>query len=227
MQSVEIGVALLVALARAGGPMSLRDLSAAAGMSPAKVHRYMVSFVESGMVDHRRSGTYDLGRVAGEIGMEALMRVDVVNRAAYALADIVEDVGLSGLLSIWSRRGPTVVRWERGREAMPAIIGIGSVLPISTTCTGRAFLTHLPDRLVDELLALETAGEPATAAELRALESDPVIFRNSKYAGEAAAIARPVLDYSGTAVAVLTLHTSDARNIAPDGPAEQALRAFH
>ena len=35
VQSVEIGLRLLVALAKAGGPMSLRDMSESAGMPPA------------------------------------------------------------------------------------------------------------------------------------------------------------------------------------------------
>ncbi|MFY8105148.1 MAG: helix-turn-helix domain-containing protein, partial [Ramlibacter sp.] len=42
IQSVEVGFALLDALARAPGPLMLRDLAAAAGMSAAKAHRYLV-----------------------------------------------------------------------------------------------------------------------------------------------------------------------------------------
>lgn len=227
VQSVEIGLRLLVALAKAGGPMSLRDMSESAGMPPAKVHRYMVSLVETGMVDHRRSGTYELGRVAAEIGMESIMRVDLVNRAAQVLGEIVEDVHLPGFLSVWSRRGPTVVRWERGREPMAAVLGIGTVLPIASTCTGRAFAAHLPDSVVEPLLARETASRPITAAELRAGEEDLAIFRaGSAFQRGGEAIARPVFDYTGVAVAVMTLHAHRPEDIAPGSAAETALRAF-
>jgi len=44
IQSVEVGFALLDAFARSAGPLILRDLAAAAGMSAAKAHRYLVSF---------------------------------------------------------------------------------------------------------------------------------------------------------------------------------------
>ena len=44
IQSVEVGFALLDTLARAIGPLMLRDLAGAAGMNPAKAHRYLVSF---------------------------------------------------------------------------------------------------------------------------------------------------------------------------------------
>ena len=44
IQSVEVGFALLDAFARSAGPLILRDLAAAAGMSAAKAHRYLGSF---------------------------------------------------------------------------------------------------------------------------------------------------------------------------------------
>ncbi len=44
IQSVEVGFELLDVLARADGPLMLRDLAAAAGMSAAKAYRYLVSF---------------------------------------------------------------------------------------------------------------------------------------------------------------------------------------
>lgn len=44
IQSVEVGFSLLQALGQAPGPLMLRDLARAAGMSAAKAHRYLVSF---------------------------------------------------------------------------------------------------------------------------------------------------------------------------------------
>ena len=50
IQSVEVGYALLDVLAHSPGPMMLRDLAAAAHMSAAKAHRYLVSFQRLGLV---------------------------------------------------------------------------------------------------------------------------------------------------------------------------------
>ncbi len=62
IQSVEVGFALLDALARAIGPLMLRDLAAAAGMSAAKSHRYLVSFQRLGLVvQAARRWSADLG----------------------------------------------------------------------------------------------------------------------------------------------------------------------
>ena len=227
VQSVEVGVRLLAALARAPGPMSLSELSAKTSMSPAKVHRYMASFVETGMVDHRRSGAYSLGRLAGEIGMAAISRVDVVNRAADRLPDLVEQTDANGMLTVWGLNGPIVVRWERSRVPLATVLGVGSTLPIATTATGRAFASYLPDRVVGPLLAEETRHDPVDLATLRAVDNDGVIFRADElFMPGAYSLARPVLNYDGTAMAVVTLISADRRLIKSGGLPERALRDF-
>jgi DNA-binding IclR family transcriptional regulator len=50
VQSIEVGVPLLQALAEHGAPMMLRDLALRTGMPAAKAHRYLVSFVRTGLV---------------------------------------------------------------------------------------------------------------------------------------------------------------------------------
>lgn len=74
IQSVEVGHALLEALARARGPLMLRDLAAAAGMRAAKAHRYLVSFQRLGLVSLGSTATFDTawdGRVATTLGRAA------------------------------------------------------------------------------------------------------------------------------------------------------------
>ena len=95
VQSVEVSVRLLTALARHPGPMALSHLAAEVDMPAAKVHRYLASFVETGMVQHRRSGTYDLGERAAEIGLAAVGRIDYVNQVADGLPGLVEATGLT------------------------------------------------------------------------------------------------------------------------------------
>ena len=63
--SVEVGGQLLRALTESDGPMMLRDLAASAGMTAAKAHPYMVSFMRLGLVEQdRASGRYELGPLA-------------------------------------------------------------------------------------------------------------------------------------------------------------------
>lgn len=225
VQSVEVAVTVLRALALAGGPLQLSDLAARVGMAPAKVHRYMASLVETGMVHHRGSGSYDLGPVAAEIGMAAVARVDAVNRAADAMPALVEETGVTAMLSVWGTRGPTVVRWERARRPLVTVLGVGSVLPIRTTATGRAFAAHLPDRVVRERLAEEA---PGAAVDLPALrrDADGLFVADATYIPGLFALARPVLDLTRQAVAAVTLISTDRDVLDLGGPAAARLRAL-
>ena len=48
IQSIEVGFSLLDVLTNEPRAMMLRDLAQRAGMSPAKAHRYLVSFLRLG-----------------------------------------------------------------------------------------------------------------------------------------------------------------------------------
>ena len=73
---------VLEVLARGDGPLMLRDLAAAAGMSAAKAHRYLVSFQRLGLVQQDSISTrYELGPAALRVGLAALSRVDAVRMA--------------------------------------------------------------------------------------------------------------------------------------------------
>jgi hypothetical protein len=80
IQSVEVGFELLNALSQAPGALMLRDLAAAAGMSAAKAHRYLVSFQRMGLVAQDPLSTrYDLGPAALRLGLASLSRLDAVS----------------------------------------------------------------------------------------------------------------------------------------------------
>ena len=61
IQSIEVGVPLLAALVDAAKPLTLRDLAAGAGMTSAKAHPYLVSFIRVGLVQQDSiTGQYEL-----------------------------------------------------------------------------------------------------------------------------------------------------------------------
>src|SRR3954469_10502584 len=94
IQSVEVGFGLLQALSKAPGPLMLRDLAAAAGMSAAKAHRYLVSFQRLQLVVQDGASTrYDLGPAALKLGLASLSRLDAVKLARQRVAALAEQIG--------------------------------------------------------------------------------------------------------------------------------------
>lgn len=227
VQSVEVSVTVLAALARARGPVSLSDLSNAIDMAPAKTHRYLASFVDSGMVTQRASGTYDLGPLAAEIGVAAIARVEPVNRAADALAELVEDTGFSATLSVWGSYGPTVIRWEKSATPLVTTLGLGAVLPATRSATGRVFLTYLPDRLLKDMVRAETGSDLEALRDVRDdIRAYGVAIADAEFIPGLYALAAPITDAQGALAAVATLVGTNREILSPDHAARRMLLSF-
>ncbi|MEY2771732.1 MAG: HTH-type transcriptional regulator YiaJ, partial [Pseudomonadota bacterium] len=140
IQSVEVGFALLDVLAQQRQPLMLRDLAAAAGMSAAKAHRYLVSFQRLGLVVQDSASTlYELGPAALRLGLSALSRVDAVRMARERLPGLMHALGHTLALAVWGNRGPTLVHWQESPLAVPVNLRLGDVMPMLSSATGRCF----------------------------------------------------------------------------------------
>ncbi len=158
IQSVEVGHALLEALARARGPLMLRDLAAAAGMSAAKAHRYLVSFQRLGLVSQDAATTrYDLGPAALRLGLAAITRLDAVKLARERLPALMPQISHTLALAVWGNHGPTIVHWEESPEAVTVNLRLGDVMPLLSSATGRCFIAHVSREAIAPLLRSEMA----------------------------------------------------------------------
>ena len=175
IQSVEVGFALLDALARAAGPLMLRDLAAASSMSAAKAHRYLVSFQRLGLVIQDAATTrYDLGPAALKLGLASLSRIDAVKLARERVGSLMLQMGHTLALAVWGNQGPTIVHWEESPQAVTVNLRLGDVMPLLSSATGRCFAAHMSrdamaPMLHDELVRarkLARPDVPRTQAEL-------------------------------------------------------------
>jgi len=241
IQSLDGALHLLKVLAAGRAAMTLTDLARAADMPVPKAHRYLASFAAAGLVEQRaRSGRYDLGPAALSIGLAAMARSDVVNRTAEALVHLTDETGHTALLSIWGDQGSTVVRWERSPTFFVTSLGLGAVLPLLDSATGRVFLAHLPkpvteNRLRGEMKTARGRAEPlldgpssrvGVSALVAQTRADGFASVDGRFIPGLAAIAAPVLDWQGDAALAVTLIAKDPGITAPDGVAVQSLKAF-
>ncbi len=209
VQSVETGMALLAALAaRARVPASLSDLAAAAGMAPAKAHRYLVSLIRAGMVEQdRASGRYRLGGAALNVGLAALGALDVMRLAGEALERLCEAIDETVLLAVWGNKGPVVVRWEEASRPVTTNVRAGSVMPLLNSATGRVFAAFLPEAQTTAMIAAEAAQAPALAEGYDTILSETRTRGLGRVKGDllpgVAGLAAPVFDHQGDLVAVI------------------------
>ncbi|OOG45111.1 IclR family transcriptional regulator [Polaromonas sp. A23] len=144
IQSVEVGFSLLQVLGASPGALMLRDLAAAAGMSAAKAHRYLVSFQRLELVTQDSGSTrYDLGPAALKLGLASLSRLDSVKVARQRLGPLMEQIGQTLALAVWGNQGPTIVHWEESPQAITVNLRLGDVMPLLSSATGLCFCAFM------------------------------------------------------------------------------------
>ncbi len=228
IQSVDVALRIVAQLARLNGPVSLSDLARACELAPSKVHRYLASFVAAGMVTQTgRSGKYDLGPAALELGLAAMARLDFVNRCSDAMPDLRDATGMTALLSVWGSQGATVVRWEKAPAPVITSMGLGTSLPLLTSASGRVFLSYAAPGTVESKLAEELK---ITDINVDKLRNDTRQLGYSTVDGRfipgLVACAAPVLDWQGYAQCVITLIGTDAKAITKNAKPIQLLTDF-
>ncbi|MDL5033028.1 IclR family transcriptional regulator [Pelomonas sp. APW6] len=212
IQSVEVGGQLLVALAHHGRPLALKDLAREAGMTPAKAHPYLVSYIKLGLVEQENGGgRYGLGPLALQLGLISLQQYDPVRLATPRIEELALSLGHTVAIAVWGNRGPTIVRVAEAPSPVHISMRHGTVMSLRGTASGRLFAAYLPPAQVLEALRLN---ETADAEPARFTPTFEAILAQTRATGLAqsrdgvvagvSALAAPVFDDGGRMVLSLT-----------------------
>jgi DNA-binding IclR family transcriptional regulator len=156
IQSIEIGSKILRVVQESPIALQLKDISSRTGMPPSKVFRYLVSFVETGLLrQNPQNGRYDLGPFCLELGLSALGRIDEMDVLWDGLVRVTEELGRDAHFSVWSAGGPMIARWKHGLTEIAIRVRDGAVLPLLSSATGRVWACHLPRTQTEPLMTRE------------------------------------------------------------------------
>lgn len=222
VQSVEVGFKIIRALEVAERPMPLRDIAAAADLSPSQAHIYLVSFIREGLAYQDAStGHYGLGRFAIQLGLSAIRQLDVVAFAQEELMGLQKSTGFAAYLSLWGNRGPSIVAKVDGFIQGSLTVRLGYVLPLLTSATGHVFVAYLEDELTRDLRQEEIANARTSPANgdvsgdaplpndvgklIKSVRSSGFAMTTNSINSNFGAVAAPVFDFSGRIVAALTI----------------------
>jgi DNA-binding IclR family transcriptional regulator len=238
IQSIEVGFRLLEVLTNEPRAMMLRDLAQRAGMSPAKAHRYLVSFLRLGVVaQDPLSGRYELGGFALQLGLARLARVDGVKLARIALAELRDRLDLTVGIAVWGNQGPTVVHWMESSHPAKASLKLGDVMPLLGSATGLLFAAYLPSGKTAAMIERELADSrrsshadgPRTAEEVERVLAEVRAHEAARVEGMLLptihAFCMPVFDSTGDlALGLIALGHEGVFDIRWDGAIDTALR---
>lgn len=159
-------VALLDALAQAGGPASLKVLSADTGLPPSTAFRILAAATEHGLVEREAGGAYRLGprllALAGRLGAG----LDVRAQARPIMERLCDALGETINLTV--REASQVVYVERviPQRSLRVEQVVGSRAPLHTTAVGKLMLGEGGREAVEAYAA--TTGLPRFTANTRA-----------------------------------------------------------
>ena len=239
VQSIETGGAILTALAKAGGPVKLRDLAETLGMASAQLHPYLVSFRNINMVEQTETGQYQLGPFALHLGLTRLRNQNAYRETIRRVPELADTLQLMVSISVWGMHGPTIVYLQESEARIHSNVVVGGTYMVTMTATGRAFAAFMPSKITEPLARAELDGRapplyaiPGVSAETFRREVAEVrrlgysITRDAPIPG-VSAVAAPVFDHTGTVQLVVTaIGPSNYIDLSPDGPCVTRLMAF-
>lgn len=217
IQSVEVGARLLKVLAHHRRPMMLKDLAQEAEMPPAKAHRYLVSFIRTGLVEKDEpTGRYGLGSFSLDLGLACLITLDPVRLATPILDDLCEQINETVALAVWGTHGPTIVRLAEAGGVVTVTVRAGTVLPVLNSATGRIFAAchksvhtkQMVDAALEEAARQSGKSLKSVSQEFSAILDEVGTHGYSRSSGSITpginGFSAPVYDHSGRMVAAIT-----------------------
>ncbi|GGE63435.1 DNA-binding IclR family transcriptional regulator [Paenalcaligenes hominis] len=237
IQSVETGHRLLAALVQAAHPLPLGELAAAAEMTSAKAHPYLVSFINVGLVRQDAiTGHYELGPFAMQMGLVSLHHSTPLRTAHSIVTETAAEIGHTLATAVLGSHGPTIVHLCEASYPVHVNMRAGTVMSMRYTATGHVFAAWLAPKVAQHYLDREFADSAVLrSTHLEYEEHDFQALLNDVRTQGAAqalgnplpgidAISVPVFDHSGNIVLALTsIGPTAVFDVSLDGPIAQAI----
>lgn len=217
IQSINVGFSILDVLLKSPKPLPLKEISERSGLSPSKIHSYLVSFLYLNIVEQNPStGFYSLGNYCLKLGLGYLDQVELVAVCKPAMEELAHDLGHTVFLGVWGNRGPTIINRVDGAFSQTIFdLRIGSVLPLLLSALGKNFAAHLPETVISPMIIEEintnknVVGFPSDLDEiqesLNEIRLNGVSQSRSGILTDFTAISAPVFDFSRTMIAGITI----------------------
>lgn len=227
VRSMEMGSKILFALARIGKPATLSEIAAETATAPAKLHRYLVSMLKSGLVAQpKKSGVYCLGAGAIQIGLSALQHNDFCSLMGPRLDGIRDALDVTCFAAVMGNMGPTVFAQAIASNTVAIFVRVGSVLPMDRSATGWTFGAYISERQYRALRGIDRDKQPPDVvdryATVRRLGCSAI---TDEYVRGISAISYPVFGMNDTIEgAVTALGATGSFDNAIDGAISRHLR---
>jgi IclR family transcriptional regulator, KDG regulon repressor len=213
--AVDRAIDLLHAIARAGRPLTLSELSEITSTSRSTAYNTLATLQAHGFVEKNpRFKTYRLGLALFELGNAYLAQVSLTPAFMECAEHLVAAPGEAVKLAMRDGRDVVFLATQEGPHSVYTVAQAGSRLPAHASAVGKVLLAPLSDAELDTLYTDYEfpVRTPHTIATLAALQEEVRFARLNGHAfdrEESAlgvnCIAAPVYDHTQTVVAAMSV----------------------
>lgn len=184
--------------------LTAADIADATGLNRTTAYRYCASMAAAGILERgSRRGTFALGGLMLELGVQALGRRRVVEIAGSHLQRLRTAVRMTAVLSVRGTTGPVVALTEEDTSRV-VVMTVHPGTKLDPTAAQSQLMFAYGDAS-----AMETATAGMSPAQRARLETDVYSARRQGYSvvwnGSTVAVAAPVFDDKGLAATVALL----------------------
>ncbi len=202
-------------LLKSSRPLPLKEISERSGLSPSKIHSYLVSFLSLNIVEQEIStGYYSLGSYCIKLGLGYLDQVELLSVCKPEMHYLASDLGHTIFLGVWGNRGPTIIKRVDGAYSQPFFdIRIGSVVPLLSSALGKIFAAHLPESVTRPMLIEEIEQKmpniPSSLSDaqesLKKIREQGIGRSRGELISDFTALSVPIFNFSNSIIAGLTI----------------------
>lgn len=212
VDAVEVVTTLLGAILAHDHPPRLKDIETTTGIPSAKLHRYLVSLVDGGLVKRVDGNRYDFGLLAYQIAQRAAHKGDMLSLVEPFIQEYANDIGHTCGIGLLFQNAITMVRWYQPEGAFSISLRPGLQVPATASSTGMVFAAHLSRPQSEPLVRaeLEKIGEldderlEAVYQRYAQIVADGIAHGSGLRIPGLNSLSVPVFDRTGTVAMVIT-----------------------
>lgn len=155
IQSIEVGIGVLVKIAQSKEPLSITELAIQCNTTKSKLHRYLVSFLRTGLLEKESKGRYVLGKELLRLGLKASYNLNIADVAHGCLMYLKEKFNHTTALAMWGNNGPFFVSWEETDGPINIGIKAGSSIRTLRSISGAIFVNYLSTYQTEKIINQE------------------------------------------------------------------------
>jgi IclR family transcriptional regulator, KDG regulon repressor len=218
-QSLQRAIAILREFSEQDPALTVSEISRRLGIHKSTVSRILGTLLEEGVVWHNpETGRYSLGMALVEMSGVALGQIDVRAAAMPHMGRLAVETNETITVAVRRRREIVTVVHLASTHSIRHVMWIGRRLPLHTTAAGKALLASMHAHGEDWRALVGMPEDDRPIDWETTLEAELASIANRGYAEDSdeveigtAAIAAPVVDHTGEAVAAISISGPSTR----------------